>query len=230
MRKYLILIVLALVFLWGGGQGVYLAVTNLSQSKYPVSDYIQSRPDSKWVKLTDATLDFTAVTCSSFLGFGRTEEIYVPVIPAGEPKGRNVHVLFATKDPQLLEIADRLRNLGSQAEVEAYIKTHKNDLFVRKDVDGLVRWGLNFKSRDRNALEREYPNLSPHFVVIDDGERPEYVAEGILFLAGIALAVWLVVIFVNSRRKGAPPPLPSMVDCTSAAKPPPLPMHPKNQD
>jgi hypothetical protein len=97
-------------------------------------------------------------------------------------------------------------------------------LYISKDIEGLVRFGLEFKSSDKFALQRENPNLAKDFIVIDEGMRPDYAVTALLFICGVALAAWLILGVGNSRKVSSssiPPPLPGFKDC-----PPPMPPKP----
>jgi hypothetical protein len=231
MRNKIFLAFLAIVLLWGGGQGVYTSVTNLKPAEYTVSDYIETKPNSKWLRLSGATLDMSAVTYASFLGVGEIKEVYVPVIPTGQAPSKEIHILLATKDPMLLEIASKIRNLSSEEQVKQFAISHPAELYVTRDFEGLIRFGLEYKEDDERALKRENKNLTEDFVVVDEGLHPDYATTGLLFVCGIALATWLIMGLRHPRKtayRSIPPPLPGTENSSSSVKPPPLPAVRKN--
>jgi hypothetical protein len=217
---------IALVMLWGGGQGVYVSVTNTSPSRYSVKEYIDNKPSAKWLQLSGARLDLTAVTYSSTFGVGDAKEVYIPVVPIGQEESQEIHLLLATKDPKILETVDKLRALKSEDEVMQFIFKNASSLLIERDVEGLIRFGLEFKEDDKHALKRENPNLSEDFVVIDEGTKPDYFATAFVFICGICLSAWLIYDFRKPAKpasQSSPPPLPQRDAAPRTAAPPPLP-------
>lgn len=226
MPGKLFLALIALVMLWGGGQGVYVSVTNTSPSKYSVKEYIDKKPNAKWLQLSGAKLDLTAVTYSSTFGVGDAKEVYIPVVPIGQEDSRETHILLATKDPKILETVDKLRALKSEDEAMQFVLKNASSLVIERDIEGLIRFGLEFKEDDKHALKRENPNLSEHFVVIDEGMKPDYFATAFMFICGICLSAWLIHGFRkpgNPPSQSSPPPLPQGDAAPKMATPPPLP-------
>lgn len=226
MPGKLFLSLIALVMLWGGGQGVYVSVTNTSPSKYSVKDYIDNKPGAKWLQLSGAKLDLTSVTYSSTLGVGDAKEVYIPVVPIGHEGGQEIHVLLATKDPTILETVDKLRALKSEDEVMQFVLKNASSLVIEKDIEGLIRFGLEFKEDDKRALKRENSNLSEHFVVIDEGMKPDYFTTAFIFICGICLSAWLIHEFKKpaiAASQSSPPTLPQGDASQKVSTPPPLP-------
>ena len=88
-------------------------------------------------------------------------------------------------------------------------------------MQGLIRSGIDQEDPDVRKLRSLNKNLAQDFVVVAEGERPDYLMSSMLLLAGLVLGGWLLKqIFGKSTRLpgSQPPPLPPPVN-----QPPPLP-------
>ncbi len=211
MKTSLFLIIVAISLLWGGGQGLFTAITNLKPKEYAVEEYLNHRPSAKWLRLKGGVVDLTGLTYSSFLGVGTITEIYVPIRPSTASSNDEVHILFATKEPSLLAKAEKLRQLRTESEALRYLQAHRDELIFPRELEGLIRFGIEFKDRDERWLRTHNENLADDFVVLADGERPEFMVYAFLFLGGVAVSGWILKNLFGVRAKppgSQPPPLP----------------------
>ena len=64
----LIRLIVPIALLWGGGQGLYTALTNREPHSVTFADYARTHPDNKWVELKDTRLDLLGAISSGMLG------------------------------------------------------------------------------------------------------------------------------------------------------------------
>ena len=204
----------------GRWPGLYTAITNWEPKEYPVEKYLETKPSAKWLRLTGGVVDLTGVTYSSLLGVGAISEVYAPVKPSGSSSDHQVHILLATKDPALLQTAEKLRALNTEKDLLRFIQEHEKEVIIPKRVEGLIRFGIELKDRDERKLRTLNPNLAQDFVVLAEGEQPERLLSAFLFLCGAALAVWIFRRIFGAR---SPPVIPQPpVIPPPAGGPPPL--------
>jgi len=71
---------------------------------------------------------------------------------------------------------------------------------VTKDLEGLVRFGVDLDSKDRDKLAGLSENLSPDFVILSGGKKPTFLLSAGMFVGGLAL---LAVAGLSMAKKSA---------------------------
>src|SRR5438876_727313 len=164
MKSSFLLIIVAIALLWGGGQGLYTAITNWQPRECSVQNYLETKPSAKWLRLTNGFVDMTGVSYSSLWGVGPISEIYVPVKSSRAFSDHQVHILLATKEPSLLQTAEKMRNLKSESDLLRFMAEHPQSVIISKSVEGLIRFGIELKDRDERKLRKLNPDLADDFV------------------------------------------------------------------
>ncbi|MFO0951637.1 MAG: hypothetical protein U0835_10900 [Isosphaeraceae bacterium] len=87
-----------------GGQNLYVGLTNRTPSVMTYREFLQKRPSSGWIEISDARLDLLEAIHESSRLTGSIKKVYVPVgsSAAGEEE-EPVHLLLVTKDPTILK-------------------------------------------------------------------------------------------------------------------------------
>jgi len=101
-------------------------------------------------------------------------------------------VLVATKDADLLAVANELTEIESDAALIELAARHRDAFFATRNVSGLVRYGVDLDESERDELESLDAGLAESFVILDEGRAPGYgwpmgtLASGLvlLFVAG----------------------------------------------
>ena len=210
---FLTLITVAL--LWGGGQALYIAVTNRNPTELTCGDYLRTKPSATWVKMTNARIFLTEAMYKESIG--RVEELYIPVRPANGDGSETCRILLATRDPELIAANERLRALESrpgkltEADIEGFIRL--------REIQGLVRFGVDLNDKERKKLASLGGNLTPDFVIIDEGKKPDLLKGAGLFAGGLVLSAFLVWRLLKPRAA-------STIPIASSGNPPPTPPAP----
>ncbi len=197
---------ITVALLWMGGQGLYIAMANRKPTVVGYDEYVKTRPKATWLVLTNAVLDLSDSSYKSVRGGNRPIELYVPVRlkPSDlEDKDRvpeKVHVLLATKDPQLMTTFMEMDKLKSDEEAEAWFAKNVERAFPRRDVKGVVRFGIDLKEKESRQLAQLQPNLATGFIILDDSKEPEFGKSAGLLLAGM-MCVAGGVFFVRRSRE-----------------------------
>jgi hypothetical protein len=171
----------ALYLMWMGGQGLYTSVKNRAPMELACGSYDEVKPNREWLKLTGCELN---VMESSYMEEnGKVVELFIPARGPGEEEGDPIYVLLATDDNELLAVTNEMMKLESEAELMSYFAKHRSKLFFTRDVEGLVRYGVNLDDSDRADLAGLDDTLAADFVIVDDGKKPGF-GKSLAFLGG----------------------------------------------
>lgn len=202
----------------GGAQGIYTVLTNREPKVYDIDQYLAKRPTDKWVRITGGRPDFADATyLSSRLGTPRVTEVFLPVRSLHESRKAKVKILLATKQPEIVEAIEITKALKPE-QAASYVMEHAEALLAPRDIEGLIRFGIETKDKEERQLREVSPNLAEDCVILDEGKKPNALASVYLLAAGVGLTIWFVA---RARSSGngtpsslTPPPMP---------RPPPLP-------
>ena len=196
LRGGLLLIILVLGALWYGGQGVYTAYRNQKITSLTLAEYEKQRPDAEWIEFKGAYLDIPETVTMSRKG--KIESLYIPLRPdAGGDE--MIHVVLHTKSMDYLRLADELNTIKSPEEAKKFLLTNMDRIYPKKDVQGLVEFGVNLKEKERSQVEKLNTKLAPNFVIISDGEKPNMPLYGGILAAGIVIPL----LVLKSRKNAA---------------------------
>lgn len=205
MRITLFRIVVTIALLWGGIQGLYVALFNLKPSEYSISDYLAAKPDKEWLTISGGALDLIDMSYSESKVGDRVKEVYIPLTLPDSKDTDPVKILVATKDPEALEFATQLKSAKGEAEVlMLFLKAQAK--LNKPAITGLVRFGIDLKDEDARKLRELNQNLASDFVILAEGEKPAFGLSIALFLGGLVL---LGLMMKGGRNRSEPPPLPS---------------------
>ena len=189
--------------LWGG-QNTYVSLWNRSPVEISCADYLRSRPDAKWLRLTHCVPDFervgvessTHTTANGQNGIATTTAVYVPL--RAENGSRRTQILLFSDDDDMLSLGSRIApTVGNQVVRE-----------LSTSVEGLVESALDVSRRRREEIADLHLGLGNDFVIFDRGARPRplWFALGELWL-GVA-ALTLLVRRYRRWSRGTGPSLP----------------------
>lgn len=171
----------ALYMMWMGGQGLYTSMKNRTPMEMACENYDDVKPNKEWIKLTGCQLN---VMESSYMEEGgKVVELFIPARGPGEEEGDPISVLVATEDSELLALTNEMMELDSDAELMSYFARNRSKLYFTRDVQGLVRYGVNLDDSDRAELAGLDNTLTPDFVIVDDGREPGFT-KSVAFLGG----------------------------------------------
>lgn len=198
MRLGCLAIIGALYLIWSGGQGLYIAAKNRTPAELACENYDEVMPSKEWLKLTGCTLD---VLESSYMEEGgRIVELFIPARGAGEQEGDTIYVLVATKDETLLYLSNQMLKIEDEAEAMRFYAANSRVLMATRDVEGLVRYGVDLDDSDRDKLAGLDATLAPNFVILDEGKKPRF-GKSLGFLGG-GLVLLLVTGAVAAGSEG----------------------------
>lgn len=194
------LVIGVIALLWGGGQGVYTGLTNTKQTEIALADYVKQKPSATWLKLKDCQVSTIDAAYTS--KWGTISEVYIPLHVPGAPRDEKVHVLLATKDAATIKMIEQMSKLTSDQDLLKFALENREKLLSKRDVGGIVRFGIDLKDKDRRKLANLDKNLTPDFVIISEGEKPEIFVS--IFMLALGLVLGFVLISSAASSKSEP--------------------------
>ncbi len=191
-----------ITLLWGGGQGMHTAATNLEPASYSIEEYLSDRPDDKWLTLSNTELSLPQASYAQTRFIGKVNELYIPVFSTEDEAQGFIQVILATKDKAQLQTLQDLQAAVEQGEetVVEYAAANQDKLFPQGEVSGLVQYGIEADEDTRLKLQDLYGNqLAEDFIVLKDGAKPNFLLAGLPLMVGLLLGGVLLQSFVPKR-------------------------------
>ena len=192
------LLLVSLVLLAHGGEGLYHAATNRQPVAVTCNQLVQQRPRALWLRVSGCDIDYLGAGYRE--SNGHLDELFFPMRPPSQPPTSPIALVVATADPQVLAIAAKTIGNNQQPDQETYLVMMLRIVTVlraSKEVDGYARSGFIERLQTRRALGGLTSPLAPDFVALDLHAKPSFVTPGIE--AGIGLALLLAAL--ASRRR-----------------------------
>lgn len=192
------LLLVSLVLLAHGGEGLYHAATNRQPVALTCNQLVQQRPRAMWLRVSGCDIDYLGAGYRE--SNGHLDELFFPMRPPSQPPTSPIALVVATADPQVLAVAARTIGNNQQPDQETYLVMMLRIvtmLRASKEVDGYARSGIIERLQTRRALAGLSAPLAPDFVALDLHAKPSSVTPGIE--AGVGLALLLAAL--ASRRR-----------------------------
>lgn len=204
-----------LAFLWLGGQGIYTALKNREPLRMSTAEYLEKKPSAEWVSLTGSQFNLTNSAYITSKTSGEVTEVYFAVEALGSRDDKPAHILLASKKREMIDLMTSTNNKVAAVKSPDQMSPEVlNSLFpTQEEVSGLVRFGITGDSKTREKIEKLELALTPDFIIIEDGEKPNLLLSIFFLVLGIAGGIsWMRY----GRGKGAQtapqgpnlPPLP----------------------
>lgn len=197
-----LLVVIAMIV--GGGQQLFVAVTNWSPTEMTCAAYAQQRPSGKWVDLHDCELHVEEASYSSLFGVGDPSELFIPAFPVGAGDDAKALVVLRTSDRGLLDLSTELAHLDKADETAqlTWLASHLSDLHPVRDVAGTVQFGIDLTAKEHDQVKALGDSLDPGFVIVKDGDEPHLAGALVMLALGVGCgALW---IGINARKTATP--------------------------
>jgi len=192
--------------LWTGGQGVFTAMKNRQPTTVACKDLAKGKPTAHWLVLTGCELH---VANSAYLirrskyeaeGTGRITEAYIPIQASGDASGSRCYAVLATKEPQVLSLLEEMRQAKSDTAAIAFIERHGKELLVKREVSGLVRFGVEEQNGEHAKLAGLRGNLAPDYIILADGDKPHLNTSLGLLTLGVIIGGGLLFMFKSTKE------------------------------
>lgn len=203
----------SLAMIIGGAQSVYTAAKNRKPVEVGIDSLIAKKPDAKWLRITDGVLDTTNSSYVSGITGGDAKSIYVPLVPKDTDSEKStIHVLVETQDKELLDFTNQSKNLErgtmSGKDAQEFILKNLSKLHVARNVEGLVKFGIDSGGKKERKIRGLYDNLASDAIILKEGEKPSMGFGVFMLLGGLGLGGVLVLGASKKNSPATPPPLP----------------------
>jgi hypothetical protein len=163
--------ILAIGLIAMGGQGLYVGVTNRTPTVMTYEEFLQKKPSSGWIEVSDARLDLLSAIHQSNRFTGTIKQVYIPVRSSAEKERAGddkIYLLLLTKDEAILKTLKDMEAVTGgggglvgrlKQRVEAKRKGKDGSEPATKDSD--VENALRFlvENRDRVLIDRPVRGL-----------------------------------------------------------------------
>jgi hypothetical protein len=213
-----LLLLVGLGLLAFGGEGLYYAYSNPQQVTMRCAEYAQSRPSALWLRLTDCEADYLGAGYRE--SGGQIAELFFPVRPAGRPRNDPAALVAATRDPQVLAIAQATVGEGRQPTQEQFIVMMLKiitALGASREIEGWGRAGIVKAFDTRRSLASLSSPIEPDAIVLDLHARPDATAPARLAGAGALALVGALLLHLRSKRVRVVEPTAAAEEPVSAA-------------
>ena len=205
MRLGCLLPLISIGLLAGGGQGVYTAINNPKPLEIGIAELAQKKPTAKWLKIPDGVLDSSNAKPARAFGEGA---VYVPLVGITQDSSAvPIHVLVMTRDPALVGFIQEWRKFAKENEKtpeaeRAFLLRNLERLRVRRQVEGVVLYGIEDGGKERRNRLDLFKNLAQDAIVLREGEKPWIGTGIIMFLGGLVLGVYVLASSSRKRSGG----------------------------
>lgn len=218
MRFKIALLIVSVPLLAQGGEGLYHAVSNQRQTPMTCGELAQQPPRALWIKVTNCEIDYVGASYRD--ASGRINEFYFPVRPTGQPRTAPAALVAATRDPDVLALAQTTIGDNRQPDQETFLVMMLRIVTMLKasrEVEGYVRTGMLRHLQTQRALSDLNTPLAPGFVVLDLHARPRFLTSTLEVAAGMSVLLWWGLLTIRPRE------LPQPVSRAEALAPVPVP-------
>src|SRR6185503_14105674 len=126
-------------------------------------------------------------------------EAYIPVYSPGQDETARCYAVMATKDSRLLALLEEMRETTTDVQAEQFIAKHADQLQVRRNVEGLVRFGAE-EHGEKGKLAGLRGNLAPDFIILSEGEKPDLGKSLGLVVLGVLIGGGMFFYFRAGRE------------------------------
>jgi hypothetical protein len=105
MKLGCILPIVAIGFVAVGAQGLYVGLTNRTPTTMTYQEFLQKKPSSGWIEISDARLNLLSAIHETNRFTGTIKKVYIPVRSSADVEGASdekIHLLLLTQDEAIL--------------------------------------------------------------------------------------------------------------------------------
>ena len=102
-----------------GGEGIYHGVLNRQQMALTCEEFAAQPPGSLWLRVSGCDIDYLGAGYRE--SKGQIVELFFPMRPAGQARTAPAGLVVATKDPEVLAVAQNTIGGGQQPDQEAFL-------------------------------------------------------------------------------------------------------------
>lgn len=217
----IIRLIFAVALLAGGAQQMYVWVRNRQMASVTLEEFLKKKPDAEWIEIKGGILNVAISAGLKSHGSDQIKELYIP-LTKGQFDTGETRVVLHTDDPQYIATINEYNAQPDGGAKLKYSIAHAERLWPKRDIRGLVEFGIGDSSDRREKMAALDMKLAKDAVIIDDGKKPDAVGGGVMLGLGLVLA--LSFLKFGRRKPGrslpAPPPVPPASPAAPLPPPP----------
>ena len=128
------------------------------------------------------------------------KKAFVPIISEDDllsDKDEKTLLLVETTDPAILDTVRETRGITDDKAALKYLTDNKERVFPKRDVEGMLKTGLNEDTTTREELAKLDNSLAPNYVLLQEGKHPSLGLGIAMILGGLLLAVGQVLFYLR---------------------------------
>jgi hypothetical protein len=220
MKVIIPLLLVAIILLGLGGEGLYRAATSRHARAVACDDVIQAPPSGAALRIVGCELDYLAA--SHRASNGVVSELLFPVKKPGQPAGTPTSLVAVTREPVVLAFAQEIIGGDRRAEGEAFVVMMLRivtAMEAAREIQGVTRGSLLHRLQDRRSLAAVRTPLAPGAIVLQMHGRPDWLVPAVA--SGLGLLA-LAAATMMGRSRGQKSAVAAMETVqTLAPEPPP---------
>ncbi len=184
------LLLVSILLLVIGGEGIYHAARSRQQIALTCQQVTEQPPRTLWLRVSGCDIDYLGAGYRE--SKGQIIELFFPVRPAAQGRAAPAALVVATRDSDVLALAQNTIGGGQQPDQEAFLVMMLRIvtmLKVSREVEGYARSGMMELLRTRRALAGLGATLAPQVLVLDLHARPDFLRPGIETVLGLLLLI-----------------------------------------
>jgi hypothetical protein len=184
------LLLVSILLLVMGGEGIYHAAGSRQQVALTCEQITGLPPRTLWLRVSGCDIDYLGAGYRE--SKGRIIELFFPVRPATQARSTPAALVVATRDADVLALAQNTMGGGQQPDQEAFLVMMLRIvtmLRASREVEGYARSGVIELLRTRRALTGLSAPLAPQVLVLDLHARPHFLLPGIEVGFGLLLLI-----------------------------------------
>lgn len=210
VRAALVVVVLTIALLVYGVNEIMQAGKYSQPKVMTYEEFVKSTPEEGWYHIRGAYCNVAGGVHfyeeSHKDDVSSVSEVYVPVrsvayLDSDSKDEPPIKLLLQTRDPGILATYRSFGSLSdsmTKEQIQDYLKQHYDQIFVRKDVEGMVKSGLNSEESDKKReLEKLNKNLDANYAILEEGKKPSMLAGLGLTALGLLLAVGQLLYYIS---------------------------------
>ena len=162
----------------------------------------KEKPQEGWFHIKGAQLSVIESAFEEDKTTHTLKKAFVPVSSSADllgDKNKQTYLLMETTDQAILDVVHDAQGLSDEKSAIQYVEKNPQRAFPVRDVEGMIKTGLNEDSSTRDELKKLDSTLAPNYVVLQEGRHPSLGLGIGMLLGGLLLGVGQVLFYISRR-------------------------------
>src|SRR5687768_17410174 len=156
-RFWLVAVIIGAILTLAGANEIWLAFRNRTQVEMSLADFVRTRPEGRWVKLTNCRVAYGGLVYAETIrrGTSTLSDVSLPVFADNNVR-QPVAVVLCVADKRERDIVKNFRTMGTRTET----------------IEGVIRGGTFYSGMSKKLQALAPWKLADSYVIIDEGRKP----------------------------------------------------------